>query len=325
VSAASRNAAPLRFDGQVVIVTGAGGRPGLGRAYCHLLGALGARVVVNDLGSGPDGSGRIKAHAEVVAAEIVAAGGEAISNSGTVATEAGAKAVVAAAVEHWGRLDAVVNNAGVCVLAPFAELTSHDIQLMVDVHLMGTIWMCRAAWPVFAANGYGRLVNITSMALVGNSHTSVYGAAKAGIVSLTHSLAIEGAELGIKANVLAPHAGTIATDSSTFDSPWKQRAMEQNLPELVAPTVAYLAHPDCEPSGLVVQSSGGKLSTLWYAQTAGVVHPSPTVDTVAEDFRQTLDKTGLIVLPDPLTAANSGVERPLPKPYRPVPQPDRQE
>ena len=201
----------LRFDGRVAIVTGAGGQdPSLGRSHATLLAERGAKVVVNDLGVGPDGRGVMRANAAQVVDQILAAGGEAIADQHSVADEDGAHSVVATALDTWGRLDILVNNAGVCFMAHFDEISSADIRKIIDVHLMGTLWMCRAAWPHMRAAGYGRIVNTTSGAMFGIENLSIYGAAKSGIFGLTRGLAVEGAESGIKVNALGPAANTTA-------------------------------------------------------------------------------------------------------------------
>lgn len=184
----------LRFDGQVAIVTGAGGQaPSLGRSHAKLLAERGAKVVVNDLGVGPDGRGTAQANAEQVVDEIRAAGGGAVTDQHSVAEEDGARAIVQTALDTWGRLDILVNNAGVAHIVHFDEISSADIRKVIDVHLMGTLWMCRAAWPVMRDAGYGRIVNTTSGAMFGQENLSIYGTAKAGIFGLSRGLAIEGA------------------------------------------------------------------------------------------------------------------------------------
>jgi NAD(P)-dependent dehydrogenase (short-subunit alcohol dehydrogenase family) len=182
----------LRFDGEVAIVTGAGSNPSLGRSYALALAARGAKVVVNDLGVGPDGTGRLAAKAESVAKEIVDAGGEAIADTHSVAEEDSARAIVQTALDAWGRVDILVNNAGVAILAEFGEISSTDLRRVLDVHLYGNVWMCRAVWPQMREAGYGRIINITSGALGGIRYTTIYGAAKGGILSLTRGLAVEG-------------------------------------------------------------------------------------------------------------------------------------
>ncbi|MEE3754314.1 SDR family NAD(P)-dependent oxidoreductase [Mycobacterium intracellulare] len=148
----------LRFDGRVAIVTGAGGQePSLGRSHAKLLAQRGAKVVVNDLGVGPDGRNVLRANAEQVADEICAAGGEAVADLHSVADEDGARRVVQTALDVWGRVDILVNNAGVCFMAHFDEISDADLRNVIDVHLMGTVWMCRAAWPHMRDAGYGRM------------------------------------------------------------------------------------------------------------------------------------------------------------------------
>lgn len=176
----------LRFDDRVAIVTGAGGQePSLGRSHALLLGERGAKVVVNDLGVGPDGRGIMRANAEHVVEQIRAADGEAVADQHSVADEEGARSVVATALDTWGRLDIVVNNAAVCFMVHIDEISSADLRRIIDVHLMGTVWMCRAAWPHMREAGYGRIVNTTSGAMFGIEHLSIYGAAKSGIFGLT--------------------------------------------------------------------------------------------------------------------------------------------
>ena len=172
----------LRFDGRVAVVTGAGGNPGLGRSYAMLLAARGAKVVVNDLAVGPDGRGAIGTGPEQVVAEIRASGGEAVANTDSVADRDGANRIGQTALDTWGRLDIVINNAGIALFALFDEISDHDIDRVVRVHLMGHIWTCRAAWPHMKSNQYGRLVNISSsVAVKGMTHQSVYSAAKLGV------------------------------------------------------------------------------------------------------------------------------------------------
>jgi NAD(P)-dependent dehydrogenase (short-subunit alcohol dehydrogenase family) len=303
-----------RFDGCVAIVTGGGGRPPLGRAYAHLLAERGARVVVNDLGVGPDGTGTHRAHADAVVEEIVAAGGEAVADTNSVATEAGAAAVVMTALERWGRIDVLINNAGVAILAPFEQITAADVQKSLDVHVLGTIWMTRAAWPHLKASGQGRIVNVSSGAMLGERHTTIYGAAKGGIVGFTRSIAAEGDEHGIKANAIVPGAHTTALIHLTADSDWKRTEMPKLKAELVAPVVAYLAHEQCAVSGKIIGAAGGRVWELYYAQTPGFTLPDLTVEGVAENFARALDRDGSVPVPDPVDMPHAAWE---PKPYRP--------
>ena len=290
----------LRFDGRVAIVTGSGGQhPSLGRSHATLLAERGAKVVVNDFGVGPDGRGIMRANAEQVAEEILAAGGEAVPDQHSVADEEGAHGVVATALDTWGRLDVVVNNAGVCYMVHFDEISSADIRNIIDVHLMGTVWMCRAAWPHMRGAGYGRIVNTTSGAMFGIEHLSIYGAAKSGIFGLTRGLAVEGASLGIKVNALGPAANTSAIRHFNETSPFTSM-MEAYFPtSLVSPAVAYLAHADCELSGANLEAAAGNVGLRVFGQTAGYTDTELTVEKVRDNLSTIVDKRATTMIPDP--------------------------
>jgi NAD(P)-dependent dehydrogenase (short-subunit alcohol dehydrogenase family) len=245
----------LRFDGQVAVVTGAGAAAGLGRAHARLLAARGAKVVVNDLGGGPDGFGIERAHADRVAEEIRAEGGEAVADTHNVAVEDGARAVVQTAVDTYGRIDILVNNAGIVRPAEFRSAKSEDIEQIIDVHLMGNIWMCRAAWPLMIEQDYGRIVNVSSVAMWGVRQQVIYGAAKAGILGLTRGLAVEGAEHGIRVNALAPRSNTTAF--YYFNDSSAPALQSDRPPEVVAPVVAYLCHKECRLNASYVAATGG--------------------------------------------------------------------
>jgi NAD(P)-dependent dehydrogenase (short-subunit alcohol dehydrogenase family) len=202
----------LRFDGKVAIVTGAG--RGLGREYALQLAARGALVVVNDLGvaiSDTDGSGDAPAvnPADEVVAEIVAAGGEAVANHDTIATVEGGQAIVATALEAFGSLDVVVNNAGQVRMQPFADFPDEHVATVIGTQLLGTLNVSRPAWRAMAASGGGRFVNVSSGAAYGGfENSSVYSMSKAGVIGLTIAMANEGESAGIAANVVAPYAKT---------------------------------------------------------------------------------------------------------------------
>jgi NAD(P)-dependent dehydrogenase (short-subunit alcohol dehydrogenase family) len=313
----------LRFDDRVAIVTGAGGQePSLGRSHAILLAARGAKVVVNDLGVGPDGRGILRANAQQVAEEIRATGGEAVADQHSVAEEEGARSVVATALDTWGRLDIVVNNAGVCFMVHFDEISTADIRNIIDVHLMGTVWMCRAAWPHMRDAGYGRIVNTTSGAMFGIENLSIYGAAKSGIFGLTRGLAVEGAESGIKVNALGPAANTTAIRHFNETSPFTS-LMEAYFPtSLVSPAVAYLAHEDCELSGANLEAGAGNVGLRVFSQTAGYTDTDLTVEKVRDNLSTIIDKRTATIIPDPgevpagpTGAAQIGV---VLKPYQPI-------
>jgi NAD(P)-dependent dehydrogenase (short-subunit alcohol dehydrogenase family) len=202
----------LRFDDRVAIVTGAG--RGIGRVHARLLAAKGARVVVADLGGEIDGRGSSTAPADAVVGEIRANGGEAVACYGSVADEADVASIVETALDAFGRLDVVVNNAGIHDPAPFEALSVAQFRRMFDVHFFGTMMVTHAAWPHFVRAGYGRVVNTTSEAMLGGiPHLSSYGAAKGAVFGLTRNLATEGAAHGIRVNALAPRAHTRMSES----------------------------------------------------------------------------------------------------------------
>jgi NAD(P)-dependent dehydrogenase (short-subunit alcohol dehydrogenase family) len=222
-----------------------------------------------------------------VAQEIIDAGGTAIADTHSVAEESGAEQIVYAAMEKWGRVDVLINNAGVVVLAEFDEISSRDINRIIDTHLKGSMWMCRAVWPHMRKSSYGRIVNITSLAVYGGPFITPYAAAKAGVLGLTRGLATEGGPHGIKVNALAPHAGTASTMQSNEDSAWRRRAFAENPPELVAPVMAFLAHEDCPVSGRFFEAAGGHASEFFFGQTRGYVAGK---DLSMEDVRDNIDR-----------------------------------
>lgn len=193
----------LDFSGRVAIVTGAGG--GLGREHALALAKRGAKVVVNDLGGARDGSGGSASAAQAVADEIIAAGGEAMANSASVTDFAAVQAMVQETMAKWGRIDILINNAGILRDKSFGKMELDDFRLVIEVHLMGSVNCCKAVWPVMSAQNYGRIMMTTSSSgLYGNFGQSNYSAAKLGLVGLMQTLSIEGAKHDIRVNALAP-------------------------------------------------------------------------------------------------------------------------
>jgi NAD(P)-dependent dehydrogenase (short-subunit alcohol dehydrogenase family) len=308
----------LRFDGQVAVVTGAGGNPGLGRTYSMFLASRGAKVLVNDLGVGPDGRGTLVARADAVAREIQAAGGEALADLNSVAEQASAQAIVDAAIEAWGRIDILVNNAGVAPMALFSEFSAEDVVRTISVHLMGNLWMCKAVWPHMEKAGYGRIVNITSAAVNGGRYLSLYAAAKGGIMSMTRSLAIEGIPVGIKANSVGPTAGTVATRVLTDDDAFIEMMAREFPPELVAPAVAVLAHERCPVTGLYLEVSGGRVAERYFCEATGYVDQQLTPETLIQNFEAVTDRGDAHELPTPLELAEQNQFDFKPPPYSPT-------
>lgn len=281
----------LRFEGRTAIVTGSGGNPSLGRAHAMLLASRGARVVVNDIGSDPEMRNYPgTASAERVAEEIRSCGGEAVADTNTVATPEGAAAIIRTALDAFGSVDILVNNAAISVAAPIDAMSPRDFQRHMDVNLMGTIWCCQAAWPHMKAQGYGRIVNVTSGSMTGCAWQSAYASAKAAVFSLSRSLAAEGIEHGIKVNSMIPTALTRMIHAAQHeDSPLIAEAREHFPPEIVSPAVAFLAHEDVPFVGQCIESIGGALKSFYIARTPGFGVGDLTPEILAERWREILD------------------------------------
>jgi NAD(P)-dependent dehydrogenase (short-subunit alcohol dehydrogenase family) len=297
----------LRFDDRVAIVTGAG--RGLGRAHALLLAERGARVVVNDVGSSVTGDGTDAHTAELVAAEIRANGGEAIANADSVATAKGGAAIVQSALDTWGRVDVVVNNAGTVDDANFDDMSADRVEPLIDVHLKGAFHVTRPAWKVMRERGFGRVVNTTSAAgILGAPRMSNYGSAKTGLLGFTRVLAAEGADLGITVNAVAPIAATrmlersIASVGELADAEALAAAqevmrpfLEKVDPALVSPVVAYLAHADCAVTGEFYTVGAGGVSRFFIGRTRGYYNPALTPEDVAANLATIRDETGYTV------------------------------
>jgi NAD(P)-dependent dehydrogenase (short-subunit alcohol dehydrogenase family) len=295
----------LRFDGKVAIITGAG--RGLGREYALLLAARGARVVVNDLGvaiSDTDGSGEAPATnpADEVVAEISAAGGEAVANHDTIATAEGGAAIVATAVDAFGTVDVVVNNAGQVRMQPFGTFPDEHIQTVIATQLLGTLNVSRPAWRIMAERGSGRFVNVSSGAAYGGfENSSVYSMAKAGMIGLTVAMATEGEPVGIAANVVAPYAKT-RPGTGFGPIPWSEGLAEWLHPSKVAPAVAWLAHESCASTGECYAVGAGHVARVAFAVNDGFTDRELTPESLAEHAAQ---------LAAPATRPVGGAESPL--------------
>ncbi len=274
--------ADLGFDGKVAIITGAGG--GLGRQHALLLASRGALVVVNDLGGAVDGTGDDRNAAQRVVDEIKAAGGEAVADTNSVATPEGGKAIVQSALDAFGRVDIVINNAGILRDKSFTNMTPDLLYPVIDVHLKGAFHVTQPAFVQMREQGYGRIISTSSAAgLFGNFGQTNYGAAKMGLVGLTRVLAVEGAKYNIKANAIAPIALTRMTEDLLG------KLGDKLGPEHIAPIVAFLAHEDCPATGRVFSVGGGRVAEVLIAEAQGWTSPGHTVEDVRDHWAQITD------------------------------------
>ncbi|MBP2368884.1 SDR family NAD(P)-dependent oxidoreductase [Pseudonocardia parietis] len=292
------------FGGRVAVVTGAG--RGIGRAYAQLLAARGAQVVVNDLGGTQEGDGSDAGPAQQVVDEIIAAGGRAVANGSDVSTPGGGAQIVDAALDAFGRIDSLVANAGIMRWMGLPEADAAYLQSHLDVHLLGSFNVIRAAWPHFTTQGYGRIVTTTSVGMFGVPENLAYASAKAGIIGLTRNAAIRGAEHGIRANVISPNAWTrMAGHPSTNrddvppagDDSGPAAAMD---PALVAPMVGLLAHERCPCTGEIFAAGAGRFSRIFIGATPGYLHTdgAPTIEDVAANLDTVVDEKGYTVPAD---------------------------
>ena len=284
----------LGFDGKVAVITGAGG--GLGREHALLLASRGARVLINDLGGAIDGSGGDEGPAATTAAEINASGGIAIANGDSVATSEGGAAIIQSALDEFGRVDIVINNAGILRDKAFHNMTDDLLSAVVDVHLKGAFYVARPAWVHMREQGYGRIINTASASgIIGNFGQTNYGAAKMGLVGFTNVLAMEGRKHNIKANAIAPIARTRMTEE--LMGPLAD-ALD---PREVAPLVAYLAHEDCPVSGETFSVGGGRVARFFVGLTKGWCDPGHSMEDIRDNWDNIENQDGYLV---PTTTAD---------------------
>src|SRR6266508_3499399 len=269
--------AELRFDGRVAVVTGAGG--GLGREHALLLAARGAQVVVNDAGGAVDGSGASEGPARATAEEILALGGAAVPDTNSVATPEGGAAIVDTALAAFGRVDVVVNNAGILRDKTFQNMTPEQLEPVLDVHLRGAFNVTRPAWLHMREQRYGRILLTASNA----------GAAKMGLVGLARVLAQEGMRYGIQVNALAPIARTRMTEELLGPAGAKLD------PRLVAPVAAFLVHEDCPVSGEIYSTGGGRVARFFVGLTPGYFNPDLSAEDVRDHFEEIRSEAGYTV------------------------------
>jgi NAD(P)-dependent dehydrogenase (short-subunit alcohol dehydrogenase family) len=301
----------LRFDDQVAVITGAGG--GLGKQYALLLASRGARVVVNDIGGSVTGDGADSEAANAAAAEIRERGGEAVADSHSVTSPEGGQAIMDTALSTWGRVDIVINNAGIVRDAPFEDMTADRLEPLLEVHLKGAFYVTRPAWKVMREQGYGRILNTCSAAgILGATGMSNYGSAKTGLIGFTRVLAAEGATHDIKVNAIAPIAYTRMLAHSV-DGATGQQAVENNAsaqavlddlvsqylrkldPALVAPVVAFLTHRDCPVSGEIYTVGAGHVSRFFIGRTKGFYSPELSIEDVRDHLDEIRDEAGYTV------------------------------
>jgi len=283
----------IDFKGRVAIVTGAGG--GLGKQHALALARRGAKVVVNDLGGARDGSGGSASAAQAVVDEIRAAGGEAIANAASVTDFAAVQAMVQQAMDTWGRVDVLVNNAGILRDKTFAKMDLADFRLVLDVHLMGAVHCTKAVWPIMTEQKYGRIVMTTSSTgLYGNFGQSNYGAAKLALVGLMQTLALEGAKHDIRVNCLAPTAATRMTEDLMPEA-----VLQALKPEAVVPAMLVLASADA-PTRTTLCAGAGSFEAAHITMTQGAwIGLDQDADSrLAQQLAEVMDRAGETVPPN---------------------------
>jgi NAD(P)-dependent dehydrogenase (short-subunit alcohol dehydrogenase family) len=288
------------FDGRVAVVTGAA--RGIGRAYADLLAERGARLVVNDLGGTMEGDGADPEPARRAAEEIVAAGGTAIPDANDVSTVEGGRAVVAAAMEAFGRIDIIINNAGNIRWGGLPEVDADNLNSHLAVHVGGSFHTTRAAWPHLIDQNYGRVVLTTSTGMFGLADNLGYATAKAAVIGMARSLAVAGAPHGIKVNLIAPSASTrMGVHPSDGLDALNRPTPTLMEPAIVAPLVAYLAHEACQVSGGAYLAGAGRFARLFVGVTPGYVPDQPdhsSIEDVASHWANINDESGYYVPAD---------------------------
>jgi len=276
----------ISFKDKVAIITGAGG--GVGKCHALELARRGAKVVVNDLGGSTEGSGNSATPAQTVVNEIKAAGGEAIANYASVSDEQGAASIVQDAIKQWGRIDIVINNAGILRDKSFSKVSMEDFHEVVDVHLWGSVYVTKAAWPHMVAQQYGRILMTTSSSgLFGNFGQTNYGSAKMGVIGLMNSLKQEGAKYNIHINAIAPVAATRLTEALMPDD--MKKALD---PKTVTPAALYLCSEQA-PSGIILQAAGGNYQRVAIVESKGKkLGTEATVEDIAKHFSDITDLAG---------------------------------
>ncbi len=280
--------AEIRFDGKVAVVTGAGG--GLGRTHALLLASRGAKVVVNDLGGAPDGTGESTMMADKVVEEIRAAGGEAVPNYDSVSTMEGGANIIKTATDSFGRIDILINNAGILRDVSFMKMPEDSWDIIFSVHVKGSFCCTKAAWPIMREQQYGRIIMTSSAAgIYGNFGQTNYSAAKMALIGLGQTLALEGKKYNIHSNTIAPIADSRLTATVLPDDIRKKLK-----PEYVSPLVAYLCSEQCEHTGGLFEVGAGSFFHLQWSRSAGSTMKTDevSIERVADNFGKITDMTG---------------------------------
>lgn len=278
----------LDYHGKVVIITGAG--RGLGREYALAFAERGAAVVVNDLGTSLVGEGPTTSEpADSVVDEIRSRGGRAVASYGSVATAEDATSAVDMALSEFGRIDTVVNNAGILNMVPFEQSSPEGLLKHLEVHVLGTMNVCKAAWPHLVQQHSGRIVNTVSGGMFGLPRLCEYGPAKGGVFAFTRSLALEAVEHDIHVNAIAPQAATRMLKASGLTPELKARLDAIMKPSLVVPGVLYLGHESCTINGETLAVSGGKVCRIGLTYNDGITDPELTPEMIRDRIDEVLD------------------------------------
>jgi NAD(P)-dependent dehydrogenase (short-subunit alcohol dehydrogenase family) len=279
----------MRFDDQVFIITGAG--RGIGRSYARLLASRGARVVVNDLGGAVDGGGRDPTVAQRAVEGITAEGGTAVADTADVAAPGGAEAMVTTALERFGRLDGLIANAGTLRYAPLFESTNDSLRRSLEVHVIGQLNVCRAAWQQLLERGYGRIVLTGSAGMFGLPELLDYNIAKAAVLGLLNSLALAGEPVGIMVNAIAPQASTrMGAPADRPEDEWRAaEALQRGVPEHIAPLGAVLLHRTCPVNGAICSAGGGGVGLISFRETRGISVSDLEPEDILERWEEIAD------------------------------------
>ncbi len=284
------DARELRFDGRVAVVTGAG--RGLGREHALMLASRGATVIVNN---------RTGTAADAVVAEITAAGGVAVACESDVSSKDGAQAPVRAAIERYGRIDVLVNNAGIYQFGEFGAYPDELFDATIDSHVRGAWYATQAAWPQMAEQGYGRVVMIGSRVMIGQASNVAYSTAKAALLGMANSLAVEGRPHGIQVNTLSVGGATDGVKDNIPDPALRQWIAETLPAWAVARPLCWLVHEDCPASGEFFSAFGRGFSRLFLGEGPGHLSPSEaehTPETIRDGFAAVYDEAGYVVARD---------------------------